>query len=432
MAWNLWTFSALCLTAWWIGAAGMLRWRRRLIAALDGQKPGQFLWFNRAALLLYFAPALFLLPVHLATAATPGKHGQSLLGSGFDSWFRATIFYALPLALSSVTLAFLEGRQRLPGLKEPARRDALYIALSVTPLAAMIAFLVALWLADLTNIPSFDLFLILLTVCAAAIAGAIGARKRLDRAKAGKPLEMDESPLRDEILRLATLAGAPVESVKVATLRVEKLGEASRYEDFLRLYGWWRNFQPQKPVIPIDLIQQLPFDAISATLAVKYAHWEVMTGRASDRSASRVSAWLIQRKGLYFAGVVCAGAGIALMRTPLALPLLLVSVAAMLSFIAIFLIRRRRVNQTATTRRAWELWRDADPSAAPGERSEWAFLGGIAQWNRVLNRHMEREPLVRLLAVHHKGFSGFLDEVGRQQALAAMDAAIRAWEEQRG
>jgi hypothetical protein len=418
MTWNLWTFSALSLALWWAGALAWLAWQTWLIRSKKKFLDGFFGWIFRSYQAILLAYPIFPSGVCFILHISSDK--RNFIGDGFGAFFRAAGILLLPFAFSLILFYCLSNQNNK---SQVGKKYTFYLHLFYLIPAAM---LLAIGATPLNTIRSISTkhFIYLSTAASIVLPLLVNVAKRGQRDELLQHLpEMDESPLKDEVLTLAAAAGRPVESVRVLPMALHQ-----RYANQVNS-GW----QPSFLTLSSEELQKLDAETFTAFMAFNYANKNIHDLLHWDK---RLLLHLSAAGGILFTLAMFFVIQIKLLPTTVSWVEFLTIYALVSLLFTIILLLPILIYLTATHLNSPKIWRDTFDlwrRAGRGEpRSELALLWVCASgWRHLAPSRVSSEELLEEYLAKNRGLRLFVEELGRDRALEAMRSAMAQAEKER-
>ena len=262
--------------AWWLGAWVLLASSRAFLAG-SLKNPAQAKWprYYRAAYYIHYY--LFaLLCVFLWLSDRIGlTQISAALGTGSPAFWRGVWVLLAPSVISIEAYSWLAHKQfaSLGGPPINLRHYLRTRAAGVVPSCWMGATMIVM----LCHIRPGEEAIFAWLAGLAVIILIYSFRYRGSRVEFSAPIVMDDSPLKHEIFAIANNAGFFPKEIFIQTMRRKDKDIApSPAELAQHAKNWHYRFNPHSPYIPIEFIQALSPNALTAAVAIRYARFPGM------------------------------------------------------------------------------------------------------------------------------------------------------------
>lgn len=380
----------------------------------NGARPQPAL--HRAAVAL-----LLVLPLVLA-----GAVAWSLEKTALHHASRTTLFYAAvgatvaPQIVLHAVLGwalFRRGYFTLPALPRDRVRIGARVAMAVLVAAAVSFMILFLGLS-----PEVTAYAPVATALVLAMVAVLAAGRWAGYSHHSRPTEMEDSPLRNEIFAVASAFGWAPASLRVYKVRRDDL-HASRDEVTRGLDDWRTDFNPMRPALPVELVQEADAGAVTAGMAMRYAHAILLN--PFRMPAIRIGFFRLQGMGVALAALFGLGLPIYGLlffsgKTHLEAAVLAYWSVVLVGFVAALIslrIRGRRYHLYA-----FRAWQQADTSTV---RTPEDFVAALARYDRAMKGLADKEALVNRLK-RDRGLMRFLGECGADVPERALQRAREA------
>lgn len=286
---------------------------------------------------------------------------------------------------------------------------------------ATVSFAILFWKLG----PDIEAYISVVAVLIISLVAILTASRTASLADQGKATELEDIPLRDEILTVAAAFGWAPRGVRVYKVRRDEVHPAEG-EILQGLDQWRTDFNPLRPALPDELLRTTDAPVISAGMAMRYAHGILL----NPFRFPAMTFGPLRIPGVLGAGLVAGGLGIVLF-------LILLSLgegpgdAAMLAYWALILVgfigafiavRVRRRNYHTY---AYSAWSQVNPA---GNRSPEEFVAALALFDRAVKHVSDPESILSRYE-RDAGLLSFLESQGsgvRERALAHARTALTA------
>lgn len=381
---------------------------------------------SSAAILLHRAALLLLLVLPWALAgAVAWTLERSVSGTVSRTWlfYTALTTTVAPQLLLHIVLArVLFRRNCFTGSQVPMERVRVgaRVAMAVV-VSAAVSFLVLFLVLSPDPYASAPVAGVLI----AALAAGLAAGRWSDYARHSRPVEMEDNALRREVLAVAASFGWAPRGVRIYSVCREDLNAGKpREEEILKgLDNWRTDFNPMRPDLPLELVQETDAAAVTAGMAMRYAHGILLNPLrlpAVRLGALRLPGAVLAAAALALPGLAVYGVLVTLGEGPLEAAILAYWAVVLLLFagsLAAIRMRRRRYHCDA-----FRAWRQADPAA---NRSPEDFVAALARYDRAMKHVADPEVLLDRLG-RDQGLMRFLKSCGPGAAERAFQAARRS------
>ncbi|MBI1783861.1 hypothetical protein HYR69_01840 [Candidatus Sumerlaeota bacterium] len=237
----------------------------------------------------------------------------------------------------------------------------------------------------------------------------------------GQPFEMDESPLKDEILSVCAACRVWPEAILVQATRYAHKTPPLRSD----LGRWWSTFNVRRPLIPYDFMRGMDSGVLTAGLAAKLAQHTAAMDLFGIRgikvffrgpgARGRIASLLLF--AVVFVGIIILSIQYKVPSSTIQREIGFQFVVSILALNFIFERWRRAflkqfVQSAKYLSRCVELWREADPKAS---RTDEDYLAARFQIYQRLNPDLSGENVLRML-FGQEAVAAYLAQIGTERA----------------